>query len=125
MSSIRLPTLFKSAGFGKSASTWALSIELLKVSKFLLISFNALISLLIDATFFSKINLFNGCCSLPRSTKKPWQSSCWIFITSSRSLSSLFKLINGVLVKEVSKLNGDVSKFVPPEVQIELKKKFK
>ena len=35
------------------------------------------------------------------------------------------QLISSNLVKEVSKLNGDVSKFVPPEVQIELKKKFK
>ena len=35
------------------------------------------------------------------------------------------QLISSNLVKEVSKLNGDVSKFVPPEVQIVLKKKFK
>ena len=35
------------------------------------------------------------------------------------------QLISSNLVKEVSKLNGDVSKFVPPEVEIELKKKFK
>ena len=35
------------------------------------------------------------------------------------------QLISSNLVKEVSKLNGDVSKFVPPEVKIELKKKFK
>ena len=35
------------------------------------------------------------------------------------------QLISSNLVKEVSKLNGDVSKFVPPEVDIELKKKFK
>ena len=35
------------------------------------------------------------------------------------------QLISSNLVKEVSKLNGDVSKFVPTEVEIELKKKFK
>ena len=33
------------------------------------------------------------------------------------------QLISSNLVKEVSKLNGDVSKFVPTEVEIELKKK--
>ena len=35
------------------------------------------------------------------------------------------QLISSNLVKEVSRLNGNVSKFVPPEVEIELKKKFK
>ena len=35
------------------------------------------------------------------------------------------QLISSNLVKEVSKLNGDVSKFVPSEVETELKKKFK
>ena len=35
------------------------------------------------------------------------------------------QLISSNLVKEISKLNGDVSKFVPSEVEIELKKKFK
>ena len=35
------------------------------------------------------------------------------------------QLISSNLVKEVSRLNGDVSKFVPSEVETELKKKFK
>ena len=35
------------------------------------------------------------------------------------------QLISSNLVKEVSKLHGDVSKFVPSEVEMELNKKFK
>ena len=35
------------------------------------------------------------------------------------------QLISSNLVKEVCKLNGDVSKFVPSEIKAELEKKIK